>query len=363
MTPPSPPTADVQQQQQQPVISGDGKLYFHRVPESIGSESPRSIRSYHKGSSGTLTGGGIKANYSKQVDMKQYKAKIDKRLGHCLLACIVTIATVLCVYGLIHQSVHTELTTYVNRTHQIANEMKTVMLDDYGKLDNKTLAAMEGHNWMEVEELEHDAYLLDQTHSKIWWLFFGNVVVAILLTPVLFLVHCGFVEGNGFKLVYRIVLLACLIWLFAQFFYLIHPILFGAARFPGMVDRLFVTGYPRDEYQLNDIKDAFSCEWVPDPVLVRFDLQLECLPRIKNSLFPAYVAILLLVLDVFPFIFAIFMYAWSACIKDHKHVNTLRQRVNVNNQRRVHLPRHQENYVPPNPKLIHIPTDKHGQYL
>ncbi|CAJ0945865.1 unnamed protein product, partial [Mesorhabditis belari] len=332
------------------------------VPESNGSESPRSIRSYHKGSNGTLTGGGMTKNYSKTVDIKQYKSKIDRRLGFCVLACLVIIATVLCVYGLIHEGVHSELTTYVNRTHQIAKELKAVMLDEYGNSENVT--ADDGKEWMTVEDLAHDAYMLSEVHSKVWWLFLGNLLIAILLTPILTFVHCGFVDGNGFKLVYRAVILACLIWFFAQFFYLLHPLLFGASRFPGMVDRLFITGYPRDEYQLNEIKSSFYCQWNPDPIYVKFRAARACMPIIKNSLFPAYTVILLIIFDVFPFVFAAFMYAWSACIKDQKHVSTMRTRVALNNQRRVNMPKGQDSYVPPDPKLIHLHSDdKHGRFV
>lgn len=41
-----------------------------------------------------------------------------------------------------------------------------------------------------------------------------------------------------------------------------------------MVDRLFLEAYPRDEYQINSIKERFACEFETDEVLVQFDLQV-----------------------------------------------------------------------------------------
>lgn len=50
-----------------------------------------------------------------------------------------------------------------------------------------------------------------------------------------------------------------------------------------MVDRLFVTGYPRDEYKMNEIKDTYSCEWEPHPTLALFDLEVFCLFLLDNE--------------------------------------------------------------------------------
>lgn len=41
-------------------------------------------------------------------------------------------------------------------------EIKRVMDEDYGKLDNKTKEAIEDKSWIEVEELQHDAYMLTE---------------------------------------------------------------------------------------------------------------------------------------------------------------------------------------------------------
>lgn len=59
--------------------------------------------------------------------MKNYKRKLDNRLGYCIFACQITIATILVVYGLIHQYTHDELVNYIITTKEIIiNSMPTI---------------------------------------------------------------------------------------------------------------------------------------------------------------------------------------------------------------------------------------------
>ncbi|VDP41834.1 unnamed protein product [Heligmosomoides polygyrus] len=123
-----------------------------------------------------------------------------------------------------------------------------------------------------------------------------------------------------------------------------------------MVDRLFLEAYPRDEYQINSIKERFACEFETHEVLVQFDLQQPCIPKMKNSLFPTYTVLMLLFIDILPFLYAIFTYAWDAWIKNSKLFRNARKRVELNNSRRVPFPKHNE-YEPPSkyaPKLVEV---------
>ncbi|EPB69147.1 hypothetical protein ANCCEY_11759 [Ancylostoma ceylanicum] len=116
------------------------------------------------------------------------------------------------------------------------------MDENYPK-ENQTNIDKHGRRWMTVEELEYDATLIRDTNSTIWTLFWWNLLIALLLIPILVLVHCDAVEGNLAKLIYR------------------------------MVDRLFVEAYPRDEYQINALKERFACEFDTHELLVQYDLQ------------------------------------------------------------------------------------------
>ncbi|KAK5968486.1 hypothetical protein GCK32_014717 [Trichostrongylus colubriformis] len=270
--------------------------------ESPGSESPRSARDVHRGS-GNLRGGGLQKVY---VSSKP--------------------------------------------------ELEHAMHDSYPRDNLSINADSNGKRWMTAEELEYDAELLRQTNSTIWMLFWWNVILAAILLPILALVHCDVVEGNLPKLIYRGILVGCLIFCIAQLLYLIHPLLWGAARFPGMVDRLFLEAYPRDEYHINHLKERFACEFETHEILVHFDLQQPCIPKMKNSLFPTYTVLLLIFIDILPFLYAIFIYAWDAWIKNSKMFRNARKRVELNNSRRVPFPKH-NNYEPPErhtPKLVQV---------
>ncbi|GMT16815.1 hypothetical protein PFISCL1PPCAC_8112, partial [Pristionchus fissidentatus] len=315
-----------------------------------GSESPRSIRSYHKGGSGTLTGGGVQKIYSgsNAPNLKEYKRKLDSRLGQCILLCLITLATLLCLYGFIHGAVHEPLYTYVNRTHQIVHELENAVEENFGgvRVQNETLEREKhsGKKWLTSEELMDYSQLLTKTRSTIWHLFGFNLVLAFILAVVLFLIHFADAEGTYVKFLYRGVLVVCLIFHVAQFLFLLHPCLVGAFTFPSMVDRLFVEAYPRDEYQIRGIEESFSCQFNPNPYHVEFNLASPCLLKMKNSTLPAYGVILMMLITLVPFAFAAFTYAWSACIKDKKHVVTARRRVELNNKRRVPIPNHPPEY-------------------
>ncbi|VBB34194.1 unnamed protein product, partial [Acanthocheilonema viteae] len=85
---------------------------------SSASASPRSIHSYHRGN-GTLRGGGIQKVYRTGPTFKAYKRKLDHRLGYCIVGCLITIAIVLTIFGLFHETAHQELTQYIESTRQM----------------------------------------------------------------------------------------------------------------------------------------------------------------------------------------------------------------------------------------------------
>uniref|UniRef100_A0A158P8B7 Innexin n=1 Tax=Angiostrongylus cantonensis TaxID=6313 RepID=A0A158P8B7_ANGCA len=255
--------------------------------------------------------------------IKRYKSKLDQRLGLCIFACLTTIACILAIYGVMHKSVNDELVMYVNRTHQIAKELKHAMDENY-PTDNRSTIDQNGRRWMNVEELEYDAKLI----REVLFCFCVHVFLAFF-----FMCSIGLrwiAEYCNLDLEYDI-----------EF---------------QMVDRLFLYGYPRDEYQISSLQERFACEFRPHEVLVQFDLQQPCIPKIKNSLFPTYTVLLLIFIDILPFLFAFFIYAWDAWIKNSKLFRNARQRIELNNSRRVPFPK-QNNYEPPPkyaPKLVEL---------
>ncbi len=56
---------------------------------------------------------------STQSVFERMKTKLDHRLGYCIILCLLTIATILFIYGLFYSSVYEELIVYINGTMEI----------------------------------------------------------------------------------------------------------------------------------------------------------------------------------------------------------------------------------------------------
>ncbi|TMS32315.1 hypothetical protein L596_000173 [Steinernema carpocapsae] len=334
---------------------------------------------------GTLRGGGIQKIYGGGPSMKSYKKKVDYRLGYCLILCLATIATILIIYGLFFLSGYQELTTYVNGTidylqgqesisttadyststelpssttitltevesmesteiEEVSNETmvlleaatSTMMPTETSAMEaTTTTAAFVDPNLLTVAELTSIYDNLNSSYITVWNLAAMNIIILILLIPFTCYFHQRSPTNKIAKLLYRIALFIALLFLVGQLIFLISPLFVSAYSFPGIVDRLFVTGKPQDPLLLADMESSYACNFDYHELLVQYRLQDPCIPKIKNSLFPAYTVIMLIVIDLIPFAFLIYTYAWDACIKDAGIVREARYRVEVNNQRRT----------------------------
>ncbi|KAI1709907.1 hypothetical protein Ddc_13670 [Ditylenchus destructor] len=68
--------------------------------------------SIHSGR-GPLRGGGVTKLYGSKPSVKDYKRKLDNRLGIVICFCLTTIATILFIYGLFYEQVQGSLVEYV----------------------------------------------------------------------------------------------------------------------------------------------------------------------------------------------------------------------------------------------------------
>ncbi|KAE9555165.1 hypothetical protein FO519_001660 [Halicephalobus sp. NKZ332] len=190
-------------------------------------------------------------------------------------------------------------------------------------------------NNLTVPELNEMYSDFTSTHKTIWSLFAVNLIVLLFLVPATILFHFDFLEINRYKTIFRFIIILTMLFLIIQLLYLISPILTSSCSFPGYIDRLFAKETsPKAERGINDLQETFACEFNPNQLVVELGRQDHCVPKIKDSLFPCYVTILLIFLDILPFIFALFTYAWDAWIKDCTTVREARMRVELNNQRR-----------------------------
>jgi hypothetical protein len=192
-----------------------------------------------------------------------------------------------------------------------------------------------GPEWLTLAELDDMHDRLTNTYSTIWKLFAVNIVAFLILLPATVIFHLDYFGINRYKTIFRVIMFLVLLFFFIQLIYLISPILTSTFRFPEMIDRLFAPETkPKHERGIEEIKETFACDFETHPELIARGFQDPCVPKIKDSLFPAYSTVFLILLDILPFIFALFTYAWDAWVKDCTQVREARMRVELNNQRR-----------------------------
>ncbi|VDM39835.1 unnamed protein product [Toxocara canis] len=304
--------------------------------------TPRSVRNYHRGN-GSLRGGGIQKIYSTGPSMKVYKRKLDRRLGVCIFACLSTIATVLIIYGIFHETPHEELTAYITAIKEIVLESlppsttatpnMDVLIQQMLVTDNESdiyssspliepdtclgSEEVDRVKCLTVPELQTDFELMHGSHIVLWNLVALNVIIAMFLLPLTCIFYSERMQKNGnYKIFYRVALFLALFFMAAQLIFLISPLLTSAYYYPSMADKLLIYKLPRDQNLINNLESRFGCQFDYIQQLVELSIQEPCLPKIKNLLLPTYAVLLLIFIDLLPFAFIIFTYAWDAWIKD-----------------------------------------------
>uniref|UniRef100_A0A5S6PH31 Bm2324 n=1 Tax=Brugia malayi TaxID=6279 RepID=A0A5S6PH31_BRUMA len=335
---------------------------------SSASASSRSIPAYHRGN-GTLRGGGVQKLYHTGPTFKAYKRKLDHRLGYCTVGCLITVAVVLTIFGLFHEMAHQELTQYIESIREmimnsipsrtlptlpmeIVMEMakleeQEVKLEEDNVPDEKMLSIpykepetcfgskdVNKEKCLTVTELDEYHNVLLKSHIALWNLITVNIIVAIFLSPITFMFNSEIIKNQYYKLFYRIVLLLALFFMAIQLIILINPLLYSSFMYPTIVDKLFVEKLPREKKLINQVEFRFACQFDYISQLVELNLQKPCIPRIKNVLLLPYAVVLLIIIDLLPFLFIFFTYAWDRWLKDSFLCSIARSRIELNNQRR-----------------------------
>ncbi|CAD5209518.1 unnamed protein product [Bursaphelenchus okinawaensis] len=211
--------------------------------------------------------------------------------------------------------------------------------DNYTEADNVThepetfILPYDPRNLTE-EELLAFADDIQHQHIVLWMLAALNLIVLILFAPFAFLFHKAYYNKSSFKVLYRVLLVVVLIFLLFEVYFLIEPLLRTAYNMPAQVDRVLLEGTPRPKSGLEDLEEAFACDFDYHPILVEFNKQDPCVPKIKNWLIPVMCVILMIVICLVPFFFLVFTWAWNACIKDAPGVKNARETVKHNIENR-----------------------------
>uniref|UniRef100_A0A5S6PH25 Bm2324 n=1 Tax=Brugia malayi TaxID=6279 RepID=A0A5S6PH25_BRUMA len=362
---------------------------------SSASASSRSIPAYHRGN-GTLRGGGVQKLYHTGPTFKAYKRKLDHRLGYCTVGCLITVAVVLTIFGLFHEMAHQELTQYIESIREMimnsipsrtlpstttvadlseitsTNDDEILLNDDWldalpmeivmemAKLEEQEVKLEEDNvpdekmlsipykepetcfgskdvnkeKCLTVTELDEYHNVLLKSHIALWNLITVNIIVAIFLSPITFMFNSEIIKNQYYKLFYRIVLLLALFFMAIQLIILINPLLYSSFMYPTIVDKLFVEKLPREKKLINQVEFRFACQFDYISQLVELNLQKPCIPRIKNVLLLPYAVVLLIIIDLLPFLFIFFTYAWDRWLKDSFLCSIARSRIELNNQRR-----------------------------
>ncbi|VDN04270.1 unnamed protein product [Thelazia callipaeda] len=377
---------------------------MHESENSSPMSSPRSIREYHQGN-GTLRGGGLQKVFYDGPTFKAYKRKLDYRMGYCILGSLVTIATILTIFGFFHETAHEGLLEYIKSTRQMlidllpstvsptlavsaitaasytpvntdvikpklsstdstesnnapSNDMVLLMTaltnyttiksnneleedsKEYLNFPHKELNTCYGSNEINeekclvVDELNKYHDILQSSHIALWNLAMVNIIIAMMLTPFALIFNFELVKNNCYKLIYRVMLLLTLFFMAVQLIILINPLLYNSFIHPDIVDKLFIEKLPREKKLTDQVESRFACQFDYISQLVELNLQEPCIPRIKNMLLLPYAVILLIMIDLIPFIFAFFTYAWDKWLKDSSLCSNARSRIELNNQRR-----------------------------
>uniref|UniRef100_A0AC34G133 Transmembrane protein n=1 Tax=Panagrolaimus sp. ES5 TaxID=591445 RepID=A0AC34G133_9BILA len=259
--------------------------------------------SQHTGS-GTLRGGGVKRIYGNMASLKQYKNKIDYRLPLVSIICLVSISSILFLYGLYQLKGHDTLVEYVKNTRDIVR----FVTDPRNKRDTAEFVeplATPGDD-DPAEDIQKDVEAAKATET-------ATMAKSEVEEDTTKIIPGIIVVENNFT----------------------STSLAMTSTTPPTTTTTFLA--TTTILIVEATTTPFGPEWLTLDELDDMHHRLTkdpCVPKIKDSLFPAYATVFLILLDILPFIFAFFTYIWDAYLKDCTHVREARMRVELNNQRR-----------------------------
>jgi len=185
-------------------------------------------------------------------------------------------------------------------------------------------------------------------HTTVWALVLLNFLLLLVVTALTYLFHVKrrHLASRSFLIAYRGVLAICLLFFILQLIKLFYPLLVGAIKFPGALDRLFsarsaddgILAEPISEETrkrlLGEVEHNNGCVFDAQEVMVSFGIQNRCLPKLKDNLLPVYTVLLLILVDLVPFLFPVATFFWASSIKELGPIKTLREGFLANQQQR-----------------------------
>nr|CAD2183726.1 unnamed protein product [Meloidogyne enterolobii] len=319
----------------------------------------RQLSPTHSGSGG-LRGGGIRPRLSiRDETLVNFGKKLESRIGPISFFCLITIATVLIINTIYHESANGTL------VELIEGILKEIL--ELQKLSNGTLST-EGNESIsketslttkstadslrpivlrrteQISELNLYKERFHETDQKIILIIL--ICILGILLSIAGIIICrrrgGIQASKSSRIAYGMILAVICLLLIIQLFMFIITLLPNAFAFHSLVDKLLdfylTSEVPEDKRKaLSDpIENNFGCKLkVEHQLLEQMGIQEPCAPKIKDRLLAPYIVLFLILIALSPFLYIIFIIIWLKKLKNVKPILNARQKVAASNEARM----------------------------
>ncbi|CAK5114620.1 unnamed protein product [Meloidogyne enterolobii] len=332
----------------------------------------------HSGSGG-LRGGGIRPRLSiRDETLVNFGKKLESRIGPISLFCLVTIATVLIINTIYHESANGTLVELIegilkeilelqfvgieSSTTTTTSFIKTTVIAETGTLSTEgnesisketspttkstadSLRPIVLRRTEQISELNLYKERFHETDQKIILIIL--ICILGILLSIAGIIICrrrgGIQASKSSRIAYGMILAAICLLLIIQLFMFIITLLPNAFAFHSLVDKLLdfylTSEVPEDKRKaLSDpIENNFGCKLkVEHQLLEQMGIQEPCAPKIKDRLLAPYIVLFLILIALSPFLYIIFIIVWLKKLKNVKPILNARQKVAASNEARM----------------------------
>uniref|UniRef100_A0A914MZE7 Uncharacterized protein n=1 Tax=Meloidogyne incognita TaxID=6306 RepID=A0A914MZE7_MELIC len=336
----------------------------------------RQLSPTHSGSGG-LRGGGIRPRLSiRDETLVNFGKKLESRIGPISFFCLITIATVLIINTIYHESANgtlveliegilkeilelqsstTATTTSFIKTTVIAETFNgTLSTEGNESIYNETSLTTKStadslrpivlRRTEQISELNLYKERFHETDQKIILIIL--ICILGILLSIAGIIICrrrgGIQASKSSRIAYGMILAVICLLLIIQLFMFIITLLPNAFAFHSLVDKLLdfylTSEVPEDKRKaLSDpIENNFGCKLkVEHQLLEQMGIQEPCAPKIKDRLLAPYIVLFLILIALSPFLYIIFIIIWLKKLKSVKPILNARQKVAASNEARM----------------------------
>lgn len=347
----------------------------------------RQLSPTHSGSGG-LRGGGIRPRLSiRDETLVNFGKKLESRIGPISFFCLITIATVLIINTIYHESANGTLVELIEGILKEILELQQKEVAQFVGIESSTTAtttsfikttviaetfngtlSTEGNESIynetslttkstadslrpivlrrteQISELNLYKERFHETDQKIILIIL--ICILGILLSIAGIIICrrrgGIQASKSSRIAYGMILAVICLLLIIQLFMFIITLLPNAFAFHSLVDKLLdfylTSEVPEDKRKaLSDpIENNFGCKLkVEHQLLEQMGIQEPCAPKIKDRLLAPYIVLFLILIALSPFLYIIFIIIWLKKLKNVKPILNARQKVAASNEARM----------------------------